>query len=145
MNHSIHLTKSAVYESAVIPLQMCLMGNIRVANVNRVTTAKPYVDFMPSHSGVATGFPGYNSIIPKDAATVGEILKENGYATSWFGKNHNTPSFVASQAGPFDQWPIGMGFEYFYGLSVATPASGSRTYSATPPRFIPTSTIQSGI
>ena len=116
MNHSIHLTKSAVYESAVIPLQMCLMGNIRVANVNRVTTAKPYVDFMPSHSGVATGFPGYNSIIPKDAATVGEILKENGYATSWFGKNHNTPSFVASQAGPFDQWPIGMGFEYFYGF-----------------------------
>ena len=67
-------------------------------------------------SEAATGFPGYNSIIPKDAATVGEILKENGYATSWFGKNHNTPSFVASQAGPFDQWPIGMGFEYFYGF-----------------------------
>jgi arylsulfatase A-like enzyme len=57
---------------------------------------------------MATGFPGYNSIIPKDAVSV-EILKENGYATSWFGKNHNTPSFVASQAGPFDQWPIGMG------------------------------------
>jgi len=61
-------------------------------------------------------FPGYNSIIPKDVATIGEILKENGYATSWFGKNHNTPSFVASQAGPFDQWPTGMGFEYFYGF-----------------------------
>jgi arylsulfatase A-like enzyme len=43
---------------------------------------------------MATGFPGYNSIIPKDAATVGEILKENGYATSWFGKNHNTPAFA---------------------------------------------------
>jgi arylsulfatase A-like enzyme len=67
-------------------------------------------------SEAATGFPGYNSIIPKDAATVGEILKENGYATSWFGKDHNTPSFVASQAGPFDQWPTGMGFEYFYGF-----------------------------
>jgi arylsulfatase len=64
----------------------------------------------------ATGFPGYNSIIPKDAATIGEILKENGYATSWFGKNHNTPSFVASQAGPFDQWPTGLGFDYFYGF-----------------------------
>ena len=61
-------------------------------------------------------FPGYNSIIPKDVATIGEILKENGYATSWFGKNHNTPSFVASQAGPFDQWPTGMGFAYFYGF-----------------------------
>jgi Sulfatase len=96
-------------------------------------------------SEAATGFPGYNSIIPKDAASIGEILKENGYATSWFGKNHNTPSFVASQAGPFDQWPIGMGFEYFYGFVGATPASGSRTYSATPPRFIPISTIPHGI
>jgi arylsulfatase len=64
----------------------------------------------------ATGFPGYNSIIAKDKATIGRILKDNGYATSWFGKNHNTPTFQASQAGPFDQWPIGMGFEYFYGF-----------------------------
>jgi len=64
----------------------------------------------------ATGFPGYDSIITKDKATIGRILKDNGYATSWFGKNHNTPEFQASQAGPFDQWPIGMGFEYFYGF-----------------------------
>ncbi len=64
----------------------------------------------------ATGYPGYNSIIPKDKVTVGRILKENGYSTSWFGKNHNTPSFAASQAGPFDQWPVGMGFDYFYGF-----------------------------
>ena len=64
----------------------------------------------------STGFPGYNSIIPKDKATIGRILRDNGYATSWFGKDHNTPSFAASQAGPFDQWPIGMGFEYFYGF-----------------------------
>src|SRR5215472_12750139 len=65
---------------------------------------------------VATGFPGYNSIIAKDKATIGRILLENGYATSWFGKDHNTPAFCASQAGPFDQWPIGMGFQYFYGF-----------------------------
>jgi arylsulfatase A-like enzyme len=67
-------------------------------------------------SEAATGFPGYNSIIPKDSASIGEILKENGYSTSWFGKDHNTPGFVASQAGPFDKWPTGMGFEYFYGF-----------------------------
>ncbi|OAF02973.1 arylsulfatase [Bradyrhizobium centrolobii] len=67
-------------------------------------------------SEAATGFPGYNSIIPKDSATIGRILQENGYRTSWFGKNHNTPTYQASQAGPFDQWPIGMGFEYFYGF-----------------------------
>ena len=64
----------------------------------------------------ATGYPGYDSVITKDKATIGTILKENGYATSWFGKNHNTPEFQASQAGPFDQWPIGMGFEYFFGF-----------------------------
>jgi arylsulfatase len=64
----------------------------------------------------ATGFPGYNSIISKDNATIGRILLDNGYATSWFGKNHNTPAFAASQMGPFDQWPTGMGFEYFYGF-----------------------------
>lgn len=64
----------------------------------------------------STGFPGYNSIIGKDKATVGRILLDNGYATSWFGKDHNTPAFAASQVGPFDQWPTGMGFEYFYGF-----------------------------
>ncbi|MDA9468924.1 arylsulfatase [Bradyrhizobium sp. CCBAU 53415] len=64
----------------------------------------------------ATGFPGYDSIITKDTGTIGRILLENGYRTSWFGKNHNTPTYQASQAGPFDQWPGGMGFEYFYGF-----------------------------
>jgi len=64
----------------------------------------------------ATGFPGYDSIITRDKATIGRILKDNGYRTSWFGKDHNTPTYQASQDGPFDQWPIGMGFEYFYGF-----------------------------
>jgi hypothetical protein len=52
----------------------------------------------------------------RDKATIGRILKNNGYWTSWFGKDHNTPEFQASQAGPFDQWPTGMGFDYFYGF-----------------------------
>lgn len=65
---------------------------------------------------VATGFPGYDSIIRKDSGTIGRILRDNGYATSWFGKDHNVPFFQASQAGPFDQWPNAMGFEYFYGF-----------------------------
>jgi arylsulfatase A-like enzyme len=65
---------------------------------------------------MSTGFPGYDSIIGQESATVGEILKENGFATSWFGKNHNTPSFQYSLAGPFNQWPSGMGFDYFYGF-----------------------------
>ena len=67
-------------------------------------------------SEAATGFPGYDSVIGPDNATIGRILLENGYRTSWFGKNHNTPTYQASQAGPFNQWPTGMGFEYFYGF-----------------------------
>ena len=65
---------------------------------------------------LSTGYPGYDSVITKDKATIGTILRDNGYATSWFGKNHNTPSYQDSFAGPFDQWPCGMGFEYFYGF-----------------------------
>jgi len=65
---------------------------------------------------IATGYPGYDSIIPIEKGTIGTILKANGYATSWFGKDHNTPSYQSSQAGPFEQWPNGMGFDYFYGF-----------------------------
>jgi len=65
---------------------------------------------------MSTGFPGYDSVIGQESATVGEILKENGFSTSWFGKNHNTPTYLYSLAGPYDQWPSGMGFDYFYGF-----------------------------
>jgi arylsulfatase len=65
---------------------------------------------------MSTGYPGYDSVIEKNSATIGEILRENGYATAWIGKDHNTPSQQYSQAGPFDQWPSGMGFDYFYGF-----------------------------
>src|SRR5262249_31155405 len=51
----------------------------------------------------ASGFPGYNSIIERNSASIGRILLENGYRTSWFGKEHNTPTYQASQAGPFSQ------------------------------------------
>jgi arylsulfatase len=64
----------------------------------------------------ATGFPGYWSIIPRSAATIAEVLKDNGYNTAMFGKHHNVPGWQASAAGPFDLWPTGLGFEYFYGF-----------------------------
>ena len=64
----------------------------------------------------ATGFPGYNTLITKETATVADVLKENGYATAWFGKDHNTPIWEATAAGPFDRWPSGYGFQYFYGF-----------------------------
>jgi arylsulfatase A-like enzyme len=65
---------------------------------------------------MSTGYPGYDSVIGPESATIGTILRENGYATAWIGKNHNTPSYQMSSAGPFDQWPSGMGFDHFYGF-----------------------------
>jgi arylsulfatase A-like enzyme len=65
---------------------------------------------------IATGFPGANGEIPKSAATVAEILRQNGFNTAMFGKHHNTPGWNLSAAGPFDLWPTGLGFEYFYGF-----------------------------
>ena len=65
---------------------------------------------------LATGFPGYNSLMPKSNGTFAEILRQNGYNTAWYGKNHNVPDWHSSQAGPFDLWPTGLGFEYFYGF-----------------------------
>ncbi|HWT08255.1 MAG TPA: arylsulfatase [Roseomonas sp.] len=67
-------------------------------------------------SELSSGYPGYNSIIPRETATVAAILQQNGYATAWFGKNHNVPPWEASAAGPFSNWPVGMGFDYFYGF-----------------------------
>ena len=64
----------------------------------------------------ATTAPGYNSIRPNSAATIQETLRLNGYSTSAYGKMHQTPVWEVSQSGPFDRWPTGEGFEYFYGF-----------------------------
>ncbi|OYW24138.1 MAG: arylsulfatase [Planctomycetales bacterium 12-60-4] len=64
----------------------------------------------------ATGYPGYNSVMSKSCGTVAQVLRGNGYNTSWYGKNHNVPDWQSSMAGPFDLWPTGLGFEYFYGF-----------------------------
>ena len=65
---------------------------------------------------MGTGYPGYNSVMPRSAGTFAEVLRQNGYGTSWYGKNHNVPDWQSSQVGPFDLWPTGLGFEYFYGF-----------------------------
>lgn len=84
----------------------------------------------------ATGFPSYNNMIPQSTATVGRILKGNGYSTSWFGKNHNTPDWESSVAGPYDRWPTGMGFDYFYGFI------GGETHQYYPVLFENTSPVE---
>jgi arylsulfatase A-like enzyme len=66
---------------------------------------------------MGTGYPGYTGVIPKSTALVSQMLRDNGYATGMFGKWHNTPEPDISPAGPFDRWPTGLGFDYFYGFN----------------------------
>ena len=63
-----------------------------------------------------TAAPGYSSLRPNTKATVQETLRLNGYATAQFGKCHEVPVWETSPAGPFDRWPTGTGFAYFYGF-----------------------------
>ena len=65
---------------------------------------------------IANSFPGYDSQIPAEAATVAQILQMSGYGTSCFGKWHLTPSWEQGPAGPFERWPTGIGFDRFYGI-----------------------------
>jgi arylsulfatase A-like enzyme len=89
---------------------------------------------MGNVSNLPTGYDGYTTVIPKSASTLPEILKENGYNTAMFGKNHLTPDWEQSQAGPFDRWPTGLGFEYFYGfLSADTSMYAPSIYENTRP------------
>lgn len=72
------------------------------------------------HSGTiaerAVDWDGYTGVIGKDTATVAEVLHHYGYKTAAFGKWHNTPATQTTAMGPFDRWPTGHGFDYFYGF-----------------------------
>ena len=92
---------------------------------------------------IGVGYPGYNTLIPQTKRGLGDILKLNGYNTAWFGKNHNVPDWHTSKAGPFDLWPVGLGFEYFYGFiggdtSQWSPAIVENTTPIEPPHDDPT-------
>ena len=65
---------------------------------------------------IANSFPGYDSAIPPEAATVAQVLRLSGYSTACFGKWHLAPSWEQSPSGPFDRWPTGLGFDRFYGV-----------------------------
>ncbi len=71
---------------------------------------------MGTVSDMATAAPGYTSQRPNTAATIAEVLRLNGYSTAQFGKCHEVPTWEWSAMGPFDRWPTGSGFEYFYGF-----------------------------
>ena len=67
-------------------------------------------------SALANDFDGFTGIVPKSSAMVAEVLKDYGYNTGAWGKWHNTPEEQITSKGPFDYWPTGYGFEYFYGF-----------------------------
>ncbi len=79
----------------------------------------PHSIGMGSHSLTAMGFPGYNAMIPKSAASVARIFQENGYTNYALGKWDHTPLYEVSVAGPFDHWPTREGFDHFYGFMAA--------------------------
>lgn len=70
-------------------------------------------------TNLARDLPGYTSVIPDSAATIADVLGQNGYVSAFLGKNHNTPEWEAGSMGPFDRWPTGLGFDYFYGFNAA--------------------------
>lgn len=93
-------------------------------------------------ANLSTGFPGYNNLLPKSAATIAEVLKQNGYNTAMFGKHHNAPESHVSPEGPFDLWPTGLGFEHFFGFM------GAETNQFTPALYrgtTPVPTITEGV
>lgn len=86
----------------------------------------------------ATGYEGHNSIIPKSAGTLPRILLDAGYATAMFGKGHITPEWELGPNGPFDRWPTGLGFQYYYGfLGADTSAFEPSLIENTRPVIIP--------
>lgn len=94
----------------------------------------------PTHVGMggvtnaASSHPGHTTIVPKSAGTIAEILRQSGYNTAMFGKAHFTPKWETGPTGPFERWPTGMGFEYFYGfLDGDTDQFAPQLYEGTTP------------
>ena len=86
----------------------------------------------------ATGFPGYNSVWGPDNAAIGQVLRGWGYTTAAIGKWHDTPDWETSAAGPFDRWPTGKGFDYYYGFQ------GGETHQYYPQLFENTRPVEPG-
>ena len=108
-----------------------------------LTGHNPHSIGMGHVENTPVGYPGYNSVIPKSAAFVSEVLREGGYNTAAFGKWHLTPQWQQSQAGPYDRWPLGQGFEHFYGFLASDNSMWNPTLTndnsfidvATPPGY----------
>ncbi len=81
-----------------------------------LTGRNPHAVHMGSHGGTSMGFPGYDGFVPPTAATTAKVLREHGYGTIALGKWDSTPFKYETPVGPFDLWPLGQGFDHFYGF-----------------------------
>jgi arylsulfatase len=81
-----------------------------------LTGRNHHLNGMSSITEAAVGFPGGNGRIPDETATIGELLQDAGYSTFWLGKNHNVPETDVASGASRDRWPLGMGFDRFYGF-----------------------------
>src|SRR5580765_7735687 len=81
-----------------------------------LTGRNPHAVGMGFLTDMPTAYPGYTARIPKSAATMPRLLRDSGYNTFAVGKWHLVPSGERSHAGPFDRWPLGFGFERYYGF-----------------------------
>ncbi|MDP3673844.1 MAG: arylsulfatase [Novosphingobium sp.] len=103
-----------------------------------LTGREPHNTGMGNVANLPTGYEGYTSVISRSTGMVAETLRQNGYSTSVFGKWHLTPEWEQSSVGPFDRWPAGQGFEYFYGFQGGdtdqyAPALYENTRAISPP------------
>ena len=81
-----------------------------------VTGRNHHSNGMACITELASGYPGYNGVIPFENGMLSEMLLEHGYSTFMVGKWHLTPSNQETAAGPYDRWPLGRGFQRFYGF-----------------------------
>ena len=81
-----------------------------------LTGRNHHLNGMAGITETASGFPGSNGHIPKETATVAQLLQDGGYSTFWLGKNHNTPEQDVASGASRDRWPLGLGFDRFYGF-----------------------------
>lgn len=99
-----------------------------------LTGRYPHNVNMGNVTNMPTNFDGYTTVIPRSAATIARILRDGGFSTAMFGKSHLTPDWELSADGPFDRWPTGLGFDYFYGfLSADTNQTAPNLYENTRP------------